>query len=314
MIDLSDNTNAWGMPPAARRAIAESIPSPRYPSAYADALKAAAADYLGLEPQMITTGCGSDDVLDAAFRALGRPGERLAYPSPTFAMVPIFAAANRMTPTPTPLADLATCGARIIYLCSPNNPTGVPIARAVVESLLARVTSDQVVIVDEAYAEFAGASMTDLVPRCDRLIVTRTMSKAFGLASLRIGYCAADPALIDAIERVRGPFRVNAIGERAAVAGLRDGRDWMSAHAAKATEAREWLVGELQARGLNPPPSAANFVFAPMPEAASIAERMLARAVRVRAFDEPSGIRITVSAPEQMAAALNALDEARRCE
>jgi histidinol-phosphate aminotransferase len=313
MIDLSDNTNAWGMPPAARDAIATSTPSSRYPTPYADDLKSAISMYVGLPTEMITTGCGSDDVLDATIRALGRPGSTLAFPTPTFAMIPTFAALNGQVPRPTPVADLARSGARLIYLCSPNNPTGTLVSREVIADLVSSTADDQVMIVDEAYAEFAGQSVAGMVRGSNRLVVTRTMSKAFGLAGLRVGYGLACPELITAIEASRGPYKVGAIAERAAVAALTSDCGWMSEHVRMAVEVRERLALELKGRGLHPLPSAANFVFVPMENAIAVATRMVERGVRVRAFADPPGLRITVAPWDVMRQALDALDEALRC-
>jgi len=312
-IDLSDNTNAWGMPPAARAAITSMELSARYPSAYSDELKTAISAYVGLPIDSIATGCGSDDVLDAAIRAFGRPGDRLVYPAPTFVMIPAFASLNGLVPEPTPLDRLATSGARVIYLCSPNNPTGQLVIRSDIEAVLRQATSEQVVIVDEAYAEFAGESVVDLVAHHAQLVVTRTMSKAFGLAGLRVGYVLASPERIAAIETSRGPYMVSAVAEQAAVAALTIGRDWMRSRVALAIESRERLVVELRQRGLEPLDSAANFVFVPIPNALAVAAEMASSGVRVRAFGDPAGLRITVAPWPILQDALRALDEARRC-
>ena len=141
-IDLSDNTNQWGTPPAAFRALQSAGKSAltRYPSGYGEELKESLASYLGVRAEQIATGCGSDDVLDAAIRAFGRPGSRVAVIDPTFPMIPIFARINGLEPVLVPLtADydvdvdrMLSVEASIIYLCSPNNPTGRSLdARAV---------------------------------------------------------------------------------------------------------------------------------------------------------------------------------------
>jgi histidinol-phosphate aminotransferase len=175
-IDLSDNTNAWGTPPGCEELLASPIDLARYPSRYADDLKAAISDYLGVDTSTITTGCGSDDVLDSAIRAFGSAGDRLAFPAPTFQMVPVFGALNGLTPVGCSIDELASSGASIIYVCSPNNPTGSLLPRQRIEQLLRETSACQTVIIDEAYAEFAGSSVVDLVKTSDRLLVTRTMS------------------------------------------------------------------------------------------------------------------------------------------
>ncbi|HZF72586.1 MAG TPA: aminotransferase class I/II-fold pyridoxal phosphate-dependent enzyme, partial [Gemmatimonadaceae bacterium] len=142
-LDLSDNTNLWGAPPAALRAIAaareESIS--RYPGAYEPALAEAFALYVGVSADMIACGCGSDDVLDSAIRAFGQQGEVLCLADPSFSMIPVFARTNGMVPVAIPLTStldvdvdaIVEAGARIIYLCTPNNPTGVALSREKVE-------------------------------------------------------------------------------------------------------------------------------------------------------------------------------------
>ncbi len=331
-IDISDNTNLWGLPPSAAREIghasAETVT--RYPQVYASRLKEALSEYLGVTPDMIVTGCGSDDVLDSAIRAFAEPGEVLAYPDPTFPMIPTFARMNGVAPVPVALmpsydidvdAMLGT-GARVFYLCSPNNPTGTLVARAAIEAVLAGA-GDGIVIVDEAYAEYSGESVIDLLAVSERLLVVRTMSKAFGLAGLRVGYAAGSPALVAEVEKSRGPYKVNALASRAAVAALREGMDWVREHVALAIDHRERLVGELQRRGLSPIASAANFVLVPVRGAPAIARRMRGLGVAVRSFDrlppvsvaltetDGSALRFSIGPWDLLAEALLTFDAAR---
>jgi histidinol-phosphate aminotransferase len=295
-VDLCDNTNAWGMPPAAARALAAAAGdgiAARYPSPYGEALKEAAARWLGVSPAMVVTGCGSDDVLDSAIRAFGAPGARVAFPDPTFSMIPVFARLNGLEPVPVPLrgdfdidagALLAT-RAEILYLCSPNNPTGISIRPPVLERIVAEAPG--LVVVDEAYVEFAGASLAARAPGLGNVLVTRTLSKAFGLAGLRVGYGVGAPAIVREVEKSRGPYSVNALAERAAAAALTEGVSWMEAHAALAVEAREELARRLRAMGLAPLPSDANFLLVPVsaaPGAVELARRMRAGGVAVRAL------------------------------
>ena len=312
MINLADNTNAWGMPPSARAALAGAPSAACYPTPYADDLKAAIGAFTGFPPEMVTTGCGSDDVLDGALRALAEPGDAIAFTAPTFVMIPVFAKLNRLVELIVPPVQLAASGARIIYICSPNNPTGAVTPRARIFEILEARSRDQVVIVDEAYVEFSGRSVMDLVRKYDSLIVTRTMSKAFGLAGLRVGYGVADAATIAKLEKVRGPYRVTRLSERAAVAALSNDEPWVREHASMANEARQRLLSSLRDRGLQPCESAANFVYLPIQAAEVIATAMRNEGVAVRAFNEPSALRITVGPAPMMDAALAAFDRARR--
>lgn len=328
-VDLSNNTNLWGAPPAALRALAGALPAAvaRYPEAYAGALRQALADYLGadtgvaLGTECIVTGCGSDDVLDSAFRALAGPGDVLAHPEPSFTMVPAFARMNGLRPVAVPLRDgvaldadaMLRTGAPIIYLSSPNNPTGNALAREAVERVVRRAPG--VVILDEAYAEFAGTSALDLLRESERLLVTRTLSKAFGLAGLRVGYAAGAPALVAAVEKSRGPYKVNALAERAALAVLGEDLPWVRAHVAEAVTVRDRLTSELRALGLEPLPSVANFVLVPVPDAVALAARLRDRGVGVRPFTALPGIgdalRISVGPWPLVADALDALRAVR---
>ena len=302
--DLSDNTNCWGVPPAAERALRDASSSTvtRYPNLYAASLKEALGAYIGVERGMVVTGCGSDDVLDSAIRAFAEPGDAIAYPDPSFAMIPIFARMNGLVPVPVSLTEtldadaeaLLATRARIIYLCSPNNPTGGSLARATID----RVVRDApgVVIIDEAYAEFAAADCLDLLRSSDRVLLTRTMSKAFGLAGLRVGYAAGSPGLVAAVEKSRGPYKVSAIAERMSLAALGEGMPWVRDRVAEAIENRDRLVSALDARGLAALPSEANFVLVPVARAGERARAMRALGVAVRPFDGLPGVTAALRA------------------
>ena len=329
-VDLSDNTNLWGMPPAAARTLRElsSARVARYPDLYSEQLRGALARQFAVQPEMIVTGCGSDDVLDAAIRAFGEPGSRLAYIDPTFTMIPTFTRLNGLVPTPVPLTSaydadaeaLLATDASIIYLCSPNNPTGTALRRQTIAHVLASFAG--VVIVDEAYAEFGGESMIDLLGRHERLLIARTFSKAYGMAGLRVGYMLGAKRAIAAITKVRGPYKVSVAAECAARAAVLEDQDWIAAHVSEAVKMRDRLVAELRALGLAPLPSRANFVLVPVPRASLVSAAMRKRGVLVRAFNglapidvalastAGSALRIGVGPWDQVAVAIQALREA----
>jgi histidinol-phosphate aminotransferase len=297
-IDVSDNTNLWGTPPAVLRALREAPTSAltRYPSLYSAPLRAAILRYLKLEGAAgtgVVTGCGSDDVIDATMRAFGAAGDRVALSVPTFSMIPTFARLNGLEPVAIPLRSeydvdaerLVDIGAKITYLCSPNNPTATSLSRAAVEYVVTNAKG--VVLLDEAYAEFAPETFVDLVTRYDRLIVTRTFSKAFGVAGLRVGYGVGSGDVVGMVERARGPYKVNALAERAVLAALEEtaeGLGWVRTHAALAVENCERLAAGLRALGLAPLSSSANFLFVPNARAVLLARRLRERGVLVRAF------------------------------
>jgi histidinol-phosphate aminotransferase len=304
-VDLRDNTNLWGVPPTAQSAIREAaVAVSRYPQIYARELRVALAEYMGVEAEMVVTGCGSDDVIDACFRALADPGDRVALPSPCFATAETFARMNGLSPVVVTLNDdrsvdigrLGRSDARVIYLSSPNNPTGGLVRREEIERLLN--LSRASVILDEAYGEYAGVGSCDMIAHCDRLVVVRTLSKAFGLAGLRVGYGVGDPAVIRMVEKARGPYKVNSVAERAAVAALRADREWVAERVCQAIINRDRLAVVLRTLGLTPLPSAANFLLCPTADARTLTRLLAAVGVGVRCFVGLStigdAIRITV--------------------
>jgi histidinol-phosphate aminotransferase len=210
---------------------------------------------------------------------------------------------------------LATADARIIYICSPNNPTGTVASRGAVERLIANASG--VVLLDEAYAEFFGTSVLDLARASDRVLVVRTMSKAFGLAGLRVGYAVGAPAVVAEVEKSRGPYKVSTVAERAAVAALVHDQTWVAERIDDARASRDRLATSLRALGLGPLPSQANFVFVPIADAPGVARRMRERGVAVRAFRGlpivGDALRITAGPEPMMDQALDALAEALSC-
>jgi histidinol-phosphate aminotransferase len=329
-IDLSDNTNCWGVAPAVEEAIRDaSVPTlTRYPNIYAASLKDALGRYLGVAADRIVTGCGSDDILDSAIRAFAEPGDVIACPDPSFAMIPIFARMNGLAPVAVPLTssldidadEMLGTKARIIYLCSPNNPTGASLSRSAVERVVERSTG--IVIVDEAYAEFANVDLSPIALENERVLVARTMSKAFGLAGLRVGYATGAPTLVAEVEKSRGPYKVSALAERAALAALGDGLPWARDRVAEAIANRARLTAALESRGFSPIPSDANFVLVPVPDANARARHMRTLGVAVRPFEgmapvtdallatNGSALRISIGPWEMLEAALAALDAA----
>jgi histidinol-phosphate aminotransferase len=258
-------------------------------------------------------------VLDSAIRAFAEPGDAIAYPEPSFAMIPLFARMNALEGIAVPLGPeldidaggLLATDARMLYICSPNNPTGTSASRRAIEAVVARTSG--IVILDEAYAEFGGDTWVSEAPSHGRLLVVRTMSKAFGLAGLRIGYAVGDPTIVAEVEKSRGPYKVSRMGELAALAALGNDLDWVRARITDVREGRRRLRQELIALGLSPIPSDANFVLVPVPDALAIARQMRALGVAVRPFTGLAGIgdalRITIGPWSQIQAALDALRE-----
>jgi histidinol-phosphate aminotransferase len=200
---------------------------------------------------------------------------------------------NGLTPLAVPFAEnfdvdaerLVDAGAKITYLCAPNNPTATPVSRAAVEYVVANAAG--IVLIDEAYAEFAPEVFTDLAARNEHVVIARTFSKAFGLAGLRIGYGIGANGVVRLIERARGPYKVNTLAERTVLAALDpsdDGLGWVREHALLAVANRARLVTELSEIGFVALPSAANFIMVPTPRAAELFRALSSRGVLVRAF------------------------------
>lgn len=328
-LDLSDNTNQWGAPPAAlealRRSGADALA--RYPDLYADELRAVAAERLGVPEACVATGCGSDDVLDSAFRAAaGGAADFVSVATPTFSMVAPFAGMNGMPARSVPWERALDDPARVLeggpalaYVCRPNNPTGELAPSAWVEALLEAAGEDgPLVVLDEAYVDFGGDTFASRAATHPRVVVTRTLSKAYGLAGLRIGYAVAAPAVAFEVEKSRGPYKVSRLASDAAVAALRDADGWVRRTVAECVRVRARAHAALAERGLEPVPSWANFILFRAPtgdaEADALGIRRLgvaARPFRGAMPDGTDGLRVTMAPWPMMERFFSALDAYR---
>jgi histidinol-phosphate aminotransferase len=308
-IDLSDNTNLHGVPPSARALLDGAATSliTRYPTVYGRELKAVLARRHRVMPDNIATGCGSDDILDSLLRAFCDAGDTVAFSAPTFGVIEMFARMNSARPVAVPHADsgqldvpsLVRANASVTYVCNPNNPTGTLYDSGDIESLAASVPG--ILAIDEAYADYSGESALALAQTTGRTIIVKTLSKAFGLAGLRVGYAIGDAALIREVEKARGPYKVGALVEQAAIAALTRDGDWVSSHIREIRDNRERLAASLTECGLRPLPSRANFLLIPV-RGAGTAQRwhdlLRQRGIAVRAFHGLAGlgdaIRVTI--------------------
>ena len=261
-IDLSDNTNLWGTHPAALARIrsADTDDLARYPELYADTLRAAVAQRFDVDVACVTTGAGSDDILDSAYRAVYAPGATLRYAAPTFSMVEPLALMNGMAalgvPWPQALEDPTTLLKNepdLVYVCRPNNPTGEQAPLEWIEELL-RLRGDAapLVIIDEAYADFAGEAFLTRAPSYPGVVVTRTTSKAYGLAGLRCGFAVARPEVVTEVDKSRGPYKVSGLAAEAAAAAIMDDDGWMEGVVQSCLDNRQRLQEALAGRGLEP--------------------------------------------------------------
>jgi histidinol-phosphate aminotransferase len=326
-VDLSDNTSRWGVHPGAWRVLTEGDPEAvlRYPSVYADRLRDAVARRFGVPVEAVSTGCGSDDLLDSLFRGVTEPGGRVVYLPPTFSMVEIFARMNGLEPAPMesveaglpdPAALVDAVGLNgLLYLCRPNNPTGEQAPRAWVQDILTRADAGGVVVLlDEAYADYSGDSFLTEAAASHRIVVVRTLSKLYGLAGLRIGYAVGAPEVIRELEKSRGPYKVNRLAEAAAVAALDDEEGWIAPTLAATLEARRLLEDGLRGLGYAPLPSVANFVLVPVADAMGVTAHLRARGVAVRPFPALPGhgdtVRISVGPAHELETLLAAFPAA----
>ncbi len=255
-----------------------------YPDGSYAELRAAAGEYCGVDPARIVVGAGADELIATCARTYLGPGRTAAISPPTYGLYRLVSLLEGAEVTTDPV------GASLIWVCNPNNPTG-ELRDPSELAALARAHPDAAVVVDEAYFEFAGATCVGLIDAQPNLIVLRTLSKAFGLASLRVGYAIASAEAAAQLELRRSPASISGPAAAIAAAALRDPR----ADVGATVEERERVRAALLAAGFDCPETAANFVFVRSEEA--LGERLEAHGLVVRIFDE--GIRITVRrAPE----------------
>jgi histidinol-phosphate aminotransferase len=315
------NTNENPYPPSPRvleaiRAI-ESQSLQRYPSPTAAPFRAAAARVLGIDADRILAGNGSDDILTIATRTFLAPGDTLAYPEPTYSLYPVLARLQdaRATAVPwgedwsLPIDALVSTGARAIYLANPNAPSATSVSVAAVEDL-ARAF-DGVLLVDEAYVDFADAHCLELALRLPNVVISRSLSKSYALAGLRFGFAIASPAVVREMSKVKDSYNCDAVSIAAAVAAIGD-QDYAHQMWTKIRAERARLTAALEGLGWHVMPSQANFVLATVPggHAAKVQASLKARGVLVRYFDAPclrDKLRITVGTPEDTDALVAAL-------
>ncbi|WAB81515.1 histidinol-phosphate transaminase [Microcella daejeonensis] len=280
----------------------------RYPDREFTALRKHLADYLGggVTPAQVWAANGSNEVIQHILQAFGGPGRSVLGFPPTYSMHSIIASGTgtrwiaadrddgyRITEA-TAVAAIDRHDPDLVFLCAPNNPTGTPLGLDVIEAV--HDASRGIVMVDEAYAEFmpeGEPSALSLLEGRPRLVVSRTMSKAFAFAGGRLGYLAADPAVIDALRLVRLPYHLSALTQAAAVAALQHAPA-MLATVGAIREQRDRLVVELARLGYDPHESWANFVlFGGVADPRGVFEYLLAHDILIRDLSIPNHLRVT---------------------
>jgi histidinol-phosphate aminotransferase len=328
-VRLNTNENPYPPSPALAQAITQAVAEVagtlnRYPDRDAVALRADLAAYLGhgLGADRVWAANGSNEIIQQLFQAFGGPGRTAMGFEPSYSMHPLIALATGtrwvsgardadfgLEPDRA-MAAIRAHQPDLVFLTSPNNPTGAALAPEVIEAVCAAAPG--MVIVDEAYAEFARdtrATALTLLPRCRRLVVTRTMSKAFALAGARVGYLAADPAVPQALLLVRLPYHLSAVTQAVARAALALAHEPLATVAALRAQ-RDELVAWLRGRGVRVADSDANFVlFGEFSDRHVIWQALLDRGVLIRETGPPGWLRVTAGTPAEMAAFRDALDE-----
>jgi histidinol-phosphate aminotransferase len=319
VIKLNTNENPFPPSPRVLDAIRAIDPESlrRYPNPKADAFRATAARVHGVSPDMILAGNGSDEILAIVMRTYLGPGDVLAYPDPTYSLYPVLAESgeNRIRTVAwdagfdLPIQALLATGARAIFFANPNAPTGTLVRNSRVRELA--LAFDGLLLVDEAYVDFADENCLDLVRELPNVMLCRTLSKGYGLAGLRFGYAVAAADMVAEMNKVKDSYNCDAVAIAAATAALADQeyarKTWQAVRAE-----RTRLASKLAERGYAITPSQANFLFVRPPggSAAEVYAALKTRKILVRFFDKPGladKLRITIGTAEQNDALLRAL-------
>ena len=326
IIKLASNENPLGVSPLAMQAAQAALADiARYPDGNGFELKHALARYYGVAMGQIVLGNGSNDVLELAARAFLTPGLEAIYAQHAFAVYPLATQAAGASGIEVPAREFAhdpdamlravTPRTRLIFLANPNNPTGTLMRSADLHGFLRAVPRQVVVVLDEAYNEYIPddlkADSVAWLGEFPNLILTRTFSKAYGLAGLRVGYAFAHPGVADLMNRVRQPFNVNSVSLAAATAGLGDREFVRRSHELNQTGMRRITSG-LTRLALDYIPSFGNFVSFKVTDAAGVYLRLLKRGVIVRpiaGYDMPDYLRVSIGLEAENARFLEALQQ-----
>ena len=324
IVKLASNENPLGVSPLARKAMEEAIQDiALYPDGNGFVLKDAIARRFMIGLNQIVLGNGSNDILELAARAFLRPGVEAVYSQHAFAVYPLVTLATGATGVSVPArafghdldAMLAaiTPATRIVFIANPNNPTGTLLGKAELRAFLAKVPREVVVVLDEAYDEYLPddlkAESIGWLAEFDNLIVSRTFSKAYGLAGLRVGFALAHPSVADLMNRVRQPFNVNSIALAAAAAALQD-TDFVRRTRELNDAGMKQMVAGVTTLGLSYIPSYGNFVSVHIPDAMAVYRRLLEHGVIVRPvanYEMPDYLRISIGTASENARFLEVL-------
>ncbi len=317
---LDTNTNVLGSNPAATKYLSEGRWNlDLYPNTYSDGLRAALGELYGLEADNIIAGNGSDELLDITFKTFMGWGDRSVVPVPSYTLYDYFVKLNGGSVAEVDLTEdfqldvdsIVKQDAKIAIMPSPNNPTGNCFRQKDIEEILARF--DGIVVVDEAYAEYAEGSMIRRVNEFDNLVVLRTFSKAYAMAALRVGYAATNLKLAEMMMCIKIPYSLNMVSEGAALAAVKD-QDFIRRSVAMVREQRPLLSAGLKKLGFEPFPSDSNFIMARSPiDHSVLVSGLKERGILIRDFGAKrrteNCIRTTVGTAEQNKLLLDKMEE-----
>jgi histidinol-phosphate aminotransferase len=292
----------------------------RYPDPVGTAFREAAGKLNGVGADSIMCTNGGDELLSIAIRAFCDDQRPLAYPVPTYSLYPVLAQLENCKAIEIPFdaeynlpPSLAKTGATLTIVCNPNAPSGSVISVDELASLADELKGKSVLLIDEAYVDFAPATCASLVKKFDNVIILRSLSKGYSLAGLRFGYAIAQPSLIDGLMKVKDSYNVNAIAIAAATAAIND-QEYFKANVEKVKAERKRVTGELRKLSLTVPESFSNFVLVQCrnPNAEEVFNKLVQRNIYVRYFKLPGiddKLRITIGTPQQNDTLLAALKE-----
>jgi histidinol-phosphate aminotransferase len=324
-IKLASNENPLGPSPRAIETMRGLLgESHRYPDGVAYRLRESIAAHHGVTMAEVLHGNGSNELLDLAVRTFAGPDRHIVFAEPAFVVYRIASLTQGAPFTAVPTRDLThdleamlaavTPKTRIVFVANPNNPTGTYVGRAAVERFLRQVPPEVIVVMDEAYIQYADApdfpDSLQLRGLRERLLVLRTFSKIYGMAALRVGYGVGPAALIDYMNRVRAPFNVSTLGQEGAIAALGD-VEHVRRSAAHNSKERARLSAGLEQLGLKVAPSQANFVLVDVGRPGrAVYDALLKKGVIVRPFANlPTSLRVTVGLESENDRFLKALAE-----
>ena len=323
MLDFSVNSNPYGPPPGVWDAL-RTVPLDRYPDREALALRRALSTHLGVPMVQIVVGNGTAELIWLTAMAFVRPSDRVLVVGPTFGEYARAAALMGAQVTAwTALAEedfavnvtqvgqaLVSVRPRVVFVCTPNNPTGAVIPLEAVH-FWARAHPHMLFVVDEAYIQFVDGLASAANLGAENVLVLRSMTKDYALAGLRLGYAVGSEGVIEPLARVRPPWSVNALAQVAGVAALREGC-WLTHSLHKLALSKAALVRELAALGLPPMPSTAHFFLLRVGDGTAFRRKLMSGHVLVRdcaSFGLPEYVRIAARRPEENARLLEAIRE-----